>query len=102
MKKHSITITVVLIALMTYGMFLAKAEAASKASIGVSCRIPSLLQMDARENSIEAARAEIKNTSKKMCVQEEGVDTPYKTAGYHVMAQSAKDDAVTLYSFYER
>ena len=80
MKKTMIITNVLVIILL----MASAVEAGNTARVSVSARIPALLEMDTEQSEIEAAKAEIRDTTKRLCVQEERLT-------------EAK-----LYSFYER
>ncbi len=84
MKKTMIITNVLVIILLGCALMASAVEAGNTARVSVSARIPALLEMDTEQSEIEAAKAEIRDTTKRLCVQEERLT-------------EAK-----LYSFYER
>ena len=96
MKKRQGTI--MLITLMTFifaSLFIANAEAGNTVSVAVSCRIPTLIEMNADSNNVESGKIETENIAANLCVQEE-------TKTIYTSETRKSGNSAVLYSFYEK
>ena len=90
--------TIMLMILMTFilaGLFIANVEAGNTVSVAVSCRIPTLIEMDVDSNNIESGKIEIEDIAANLCVQEE-------TKTIYTSETRESEDSAVLYSFYEK
>ncbi|MFC1594633.1 hypothetical protein ACFL38_04830 [Candidatus Omnitrophota bacterium] len=97
MKTYARIMGIVVAVVLCLGVFLADAQAGNTARIAVSCRIPALLEMDVEAVDAKIAAAEIQKAEGKNYAQKED-----RAITKQLIADSATEGAVTLYSFYER